>query len=298
LLKLSQLSLRQKGLLFAAVAPLLYALKSVVIKFAPQARVEVFVFLRFLFDFLLLSPFFLKHWKKLGSKQLSLHFIRAIFVTASVYCSVYGLKHLALVDAILLENTISLFIPLIVWVWYREKITLHSCFALILGFFSLFFILKPTFDMFHLASLASIATGFICALTAVSIKPLSKTDHPFAILFYFNLFSGLLSVVPSIPHWESTPFLSSWWIFVLISFFGVLFQYAITRAHSLIGSHIVGGFAYFSILFSALFGWLFWQETLSGIQVFGAGLLIGSGLLILHQNRKSSQEELVDSKSE
>ena len=48
----------QKGLAFALLAPLLYTVKSVGIKFAPPAKVEFFLFFRFVFDFLLLTPFF------------------------------------------------------------------------------------------------------------------------------------------------------------------------------------------------------------------------------------------------
>jgi hypothetical protein len=54
-----KLNRQQVGLGFAILAPLLYALKSAAIKFAPSAKVEFFLFFRFLFDFSLLIPFFL-----------------------------------------------------------------------------------------------------------------------------------------------------------------------------------------------------------------------------------------------
>lgn len=289
-LKLSQ---RQKGLVFAILAPLFYALQSVMIKFSPTGKVEFFVFFRVLFNFLLLTPFFLKHRKELHSKQLPLHFVRAILASISNYCSVYGIRHLALVDAVLLESTLSLFIPVIAWMWRGQKITAYSCFILMVGFSALFFLLQPKLDILHLASFASLGTGLTAAITKVSISKLSKTEHLFAMLFYSNLFSGTLTLIPCLYLYNWNNMLSACSLFfclpfVFISFFSVLFQYAGTRAYSLLPAHVAGNFAYFAILFSGLFGWLIWQETLSMMQIFGGTLLIGSGLFMIHENRRRS----------
>ncbi|MBS0649565.1 MAG: EamA family transporter, partial [Verrucomicrobia bacterium] len=72
----------------------------------------------------------------------------------------------------------------------------------------------------------------------------------------------------------------------LISVFGVLFQYAITKAYALVPAHIVGSFVYFSVLYSAILGWLIWQEKFDSMQVCGAMLLIGAGLYILRSDRR------------
>ena len=83
------------------------------------------------------------------------------------------------------------------------------------------------------------------------------------------------------------PFSFSFWLpFVFVSFFGVLFQYSITRAFGLILPHVAGSFAYFGVLFSAIVGWLFWQEALSLVQILGGALLIGSGLMMIRENRR------------
>lgn len=284
--KFIRLEGRKWGLVFAILAPLFYALKSAFVKFAPAANIEVFVFLRFAFDFLLLTPLFIKYRKELVPKQLSLHMTRSLLALLSIGCSVYGIRHLAFVDAILLENTLPLFIPLIVWIWHKEKLTISSGLILFLGFCSLFFLMKPKFDIFHFASLASLGAGFLSAVTAVSIKTLSKTEHPVAILFYFGLFATLVSMVPGIYYWNGVLSVEFLWPFILISVFGVFFQFAIVKAYSLIAPHIVGGFIFFGVLFSAILGWVLWQESLDSMQIFGGIILIGSGILMLRMPKK------------
>lgn len=280
-------SLDGRGIAFAILAPLLYAAKSASVKFAFPIRIEVIVFLRFFFDFLILLPFFIMNLKKLKPQQPGMLLLRALFATASIFFSVYGIRHLALVDAIILENSLPLFIPLVVWIWHKEKISVGSWTALLIGFSSLFFLLKPQCDVLHLASLASVGAGLATAVSSVSIKSLSKTESPITILFYFYLISALLTLYPCCKNWENIPYTYSfWWPFVLISIFGVLFQYAITKAYALVPAHIVGSFVYFSVLCSAILGWLFWQEKFDGMQICGAALLIGAGLYILRSNQK------------
>lgn len=283
--------LKEKGLLFALLAPLFYACKSAAVKFAPPAKVEFLVFFRFFFDFLWLSPLFFRYRRSLSSQQLPLHLLRGLFVAASIYCSIYGIRHLALVDAVLLENTLPLFVPLVIWIWHGQKISPFCYFILGLGFVSLCFLLNPKGDVFHWASLFSLATGLLAAITAVSIRQLAKTDSPITILFYFNLFAGLAAIGPCLYTWEGSPPLSLafWWPLALVSLCGVLFQYAITKAYSLIPSHVAGGFSYFGVLFSALFGFFIWGEALEWSQIAGGILLILAGILMMRESARATQ---------
>ncbi len=157
--------------------------------------------------------------------------------------------------------------------------------------------MKPKLDILHLASFASLGTALTAAITKVSISKLSKTEHPIAILFYFNLFIGMLSLLPCIYSWKNIPslyYLDFWFPFIFISLFNVLFHYSVIRACNLIPLHVVGNFTYFVVLFGAFFGWLIWKETLSTAQIFGGALLMGSGLLLIRENERKTSLGLTD----
>jgi drug/metabolite transporter (DMT)-like permease len=233
---------------------------------------------------MILSPFLLKHRQLLKTKRLSLYLGRSILVALSIYCSIYGIKHLALGDAILLQYTLPLFIPLMCWVFYKKKVSIKSICLLFMGFISLFFLLKPNLDMLHLASFASLSVGVLGAIMAVTLHELSKTEHTVAILFYSTLIAGSISAVPCIHSWEQVPF-SVLWIYILpISVLGLVHQYLITRAYALVSPHLVGGFIYFCVLFSAFFGWLIWNETLDSMKILSGILLMGCGVMMVREN--------------
>lgn len=279
-----------KGILFALLAPFFYALKSAVVKFALPIKIEQLLFLRLLFDAIILSPLFFKARKQLASNRLRLHFFRAALVTLLSYASVYGIRKLALVDIVLLESSFPLFIPLVLWIWHRKTITRQAWVILFLGFMTLFFLTKPSFDFGYLASVAGLSIAFLSAVTLVSVSTLSTTESSVSILFYYYLFSGLLVSIFCIYTWDGMPVVPSqlWWPFILHSLFGVFFQYSVVRAYGLIASHFVGGFSYFGILFSALFGWVIWNEPLDTIQIIGAILLIGLGILMIRERGRKS----------
>ncbi len=253
-------------------------------------QLELVVFFRFFFDFLFLLPFFIAYRHKLYPKNLSLHFWRGLLAMVAIYCSVYGLKHLQLVDVALLENTFPLFVPVVAWVGYRQRISFYSWCLLLSGFVSIFFILRPTFDILYLASLAPLGSALASAASAVTIHTLSRTNHPLAILFYFNVFGGGLSLIPLLYNWEGNPELCiSWWSLLGISFTGVLYQYAMNRAFGLLSPHVAGNFTYFSVLFSAGLGWLLWDETLTVTQICGGIFLISMGLMVRLYARVEAQ---------
>ncbi len=290
-----KLTSQQKGVGFAILAPLLYSLKSIAVKSAPPAKIEFFVFSRFLFDLLLLAPLLIKNRVSLPSRQIPFHFLRGILAMIAIYCSVYAVRNLALVDVILLENTVPLFIPLIVWVFLGEKIAGKSWVILLLGFSSLLFLLNPTFDLIHLGSLAAMGAAFASGGSAVTVNVLAKKDSAIAILFYFNAFGCCLSFFPLLYTWEGMPTLSFFYPFLIISLFGVAAQYAMTRAYSLIQPHLAGSFFYLSVLFSALLGWVGWNEPITLAQGLGGTLLIGSSLLMLRVSRQKASKISVPS---
>ncbi len=238
-----------------------------------------------------MSPFFFKNRKKLKTKKTLFYLWRSVLVAVSIYCSTYAVKHLALVDTVLLQYTFPLFIALILLIFYRKRITFTASCALLIGFSSVFFLLQPGLDILHLASFASLGAAIAAAILAVSLHELMKTEDVMAILFYCTLFPGCFSLIPFIYSWEwiSSPVI---WIYLIASsLLGVIYQYLMAKAYSLSPPHIVGSFSYFCVLFCTLFGILLWNETLDSMKIIGGILVILCGLLMTFENHRKIEEK-------
>jgi drug/metabolite transporter (DMT)-like permease len=90
--------------------------------------------------------------------------------------------------------------------------------------------------------------------------------------------------------WNPLPS-SLWGYLILISIFGTLHQYLIQEAYRLADAHIVGSFFYFSILFSAILGWVIWKEEMGFLQILGGCLLILSGIFVQRASSKTAEEK-------
>ena len=159
-----------------------------------------------------------------------------------------------------------------------------------IGVITIFLLLSPACHFSHWASLASLSVGFLCAITGMSLIELSKTEHPIAILFYFNLFSGIISFFPFAYAGLSFPSIDLCAHLIAISFFGVCFQYALIQSYASVSPQLVGSLVYSSIFYSAILGWWIWGEQLDTMQLGGAILLIASCLAMIRQSELENQK--------
>lgn len=281
----------KKGILFAVLGPLFYSLRSLMIKLSPSVAPEVFTLGTTLFSFLFFMPLFIKHrpWKR--PKKLSLFFIRSILGIPTVLCSVYGFQHLNLSDAILIENSMPIFILLLVLLKDRKRVSFLTFFLIGLGFCGLFFLLRPQLDIFQPAAMASLGAAIFGSLISMMMSYLTKVNNTATILFYTYLFTIPLYMLVVVFNRDVLNFTILGYI-VITAVCVFAFQYSLVRSHALLSPHIVGGFVYLGVLFSAAFDWVIWGNTMGKWQVLGGGIVILSGFLILKENQYYVKKEV------
>lgn len=60
-----------------------------------------------------------------------------------------------------------------------------SVIVIFIAFIGVGFILKPHFDLWQIGAIASLAAGFLVAVSYICIESLSKAESSFCTLFYF-----------------------------------------------------------------------------------------------------------------
>lgn len=246
---------------------------------------EMLVFMRNLFGLFVVLPLLFRHRVSWRSTVLPLHVLRASLGLASMYCFFYALGQLQLADGVLLKMTAPLFMPLIAWWWLREEAGRLAMFALPLGFAGVVFVLEPAGQIHHAAWIGLLG-GFLAAGSKVTVRRLSLQEPVIRIVFYFALLSALISAVPLLWHWQ-TPEGQSWWLLVLMGVAGTLGQLLLTRGYALGKAARMAPFTYFSVVFAALLGFIFWDETLRTSFVIGTALIVVAGVMVVQGRRAS-----------
>ena len=247
---------------------------------------EVIVFMRGMFGVLILSPLLLRRVNKevLTTHVFHLHLLRAILGVSAMYCFFYALANLQLADGMLLKMTAPLFMPLIAAVWLLEKPGTKIWLAVGLGFVGVALVIQPEGE-FNWIALVGLAGGMFAAGAKVTVRRLGQTESTFRIVFYFSLVVMLIAMIPLAWAWQ-TPTAQEWGLLFLMGLFGTLGQLLLTRGYSVAAASQVAPFTYFSVVFAALYGYLFWDETLDFGFIAGAMLIAVAGIVALRSNSK------------
>lgn len=246
---------------------------------------EVVVFMRGLFGVVILLPLLMRRLRQdtLRTRVLHLHLLRALLGVSAMYCFFYALANLQLADGMLLKMTAPLFMPLIAALWLSEKLNAKVWWAVGLGFGGVALVLQPE-GQFNWVALVGLAGGMFAAAAKVTVRRLGQTEPTIRIVFYFSLVVMLIAAIPLSWAWQA-PTQREWGLLFLMGLFGTLGQLLLTRGYGVAAASQVAPFTYFSVVFAALYGYLFWEETLKPGFIIGALLIAIAGIIALRVNR-------------
>jgi drug/metabolite transporter (DMT)-like permease len=273
-------------ILLAATA---YALMGAAVKFGKEVNDEILVFSRNAFCLLLLLPWILiTKPKELRSSNYGTQIFRSCAGLLNMYCFFYSIRYILLADAMVLNNTMPLFLPFVMWVWKRERMSLSLLPGLILGFAGIILILRPGLGIFQPAALLALASGFFMSISMAGIRELGKTEPLYRILFYYFAISTLISAIPLAWFWQ-TLLPSQWLLLFSVGLFAIIYQYFLTKGYQFAPVQVVSPLIYFAVVLSGLFDWLFWHKTPDILSYIGVLLVtLGAIWCILGQKRTLS----------
>ncbi len=207
-----------------------------------------------------------------------LHLLRGLSGTAAMYCFFYAIAHMPLAEAMLLKLTAPLFIPLIALAWLHEPLGWRIPIALGIGFAGVLVILAPDDQGIDPVALVALAGGLLAALAKVTVRRLTHSEAPELIVFYFALTGLLVSTAPLPWLWQTPTPTAVGWV-VLTGLLATGGQLMLSRGMGRAPAGRLAPFSFFSVVFGAVLGWLFWGETVTLATAGGALLILISALV-------------------
>ncbi len=244
----------------------------------PNAEV---VFFRNALGLLMLLPLVARRGlRDLPTRHFKEHLVRGLAGLAAMYCFFYALAHMRLADAVLLNYSMPLFMPVIERYWLKEPLPPGLWKSLALGFVGVLLILKPGAGLFEPVALVGLTAALLGALAQVGVRRLTLTEPTTRIVFYFGLIATVASAAPLPPVW-TTPAPALWLALLAMGTLATLGQLMLTRAYSQAPAARVGPFIYASVVFAALLDWLLWGKLPEPSSIAGTALVVVAGALAL-----------------
>lgn len=275
------------AVLYALLSALGLASMGLFAKVAQQTvPYEVVVFFRFVISLIIVLAMVLNDNQcQLRTQRLPLHLLRDIFGFLALATMIYASHYISIVEIIMLNTTYPLFIPLIVMLYYKDKLSTRLLLGIGIGFIGVVCVLQPSnHHLNHVAALIALASGLFTALAIVLTRALNRTDSNKTIGFYLFLFGTLASALMVGTNWSLPP-KAAWLLLLGVGISGVIYQQALAAAVQRISSQYIAPIMYSSVIFSAIFEWYWWQELPNQLTVLGFALIFVGVLLSLQRAR-------------
>lgn len=276
------LSHERKAVYFAVLATLCFAITNMLAK-ALHHKLDALgiIFFRSLIS-LLPMYLWLRHTNSLPtitSRKVLLHLPRSVIGIASIGIMFFSLQNLPIAQATTIALSQPLFVALLSPMLIQESFDKRKLLLSLIGFIGVFIILRPNADIPAMILLIASLQPFFYALASISIRFLSKTETPWETIFFFQIFSCVLTAYWALPQytgvdWNTLPYLCA------LSASGFAYQFFLTKSLDLAPVNLVAPYNYLLLVWTVLGGVLIWNELPDAWVWLGMALIVGMGIML------------------
>ena len=273
-----------------AAAGLLFALAGVAIKMAGESlgSVEV-LFWRSVISLVILTPWIVARWPhSLRPAHTGLIVLRGVTLVVSLLCYYYAITLIPLAEAVLLNFSAPIFVPILGLLLFRFAVDRAVLAAVLIGFVGAALILRPGTELFQPAALIGLAAGAVGGLSAVTLWRMPMQENATRVAVYFALIgipltAGSVVIQPRFPPVEVWPAL------VMLGVFSTAAHILFARGCLVAPADRVNTLTYTAVLFAAMLGGLIWDERVDGFMIAGTVLIIVASIAAVRAGRRDSR---------
>ena len=279
--------------LWMLVASLLFACMGVCVKLAAETHSAVEItFYRSFISLLIMFVLVRLHGVRLATPHWRWQVSRGVIGFAAIFAYFYAIILLPLATAVTLNYTSAIFLAIYLAL-AGMRMSGGILGALLVGLLGVAMLLKPTLHAEQLgAGLIGLGSGVLAGMAYFSVRELGARGEPETrTVFYFSLVSSVCAGLWLLFGELHAVDLRSGLLLLGVASFATAAQLAMTRAYTRGKTLLSAALAYSTVIFSSLFGVLFWGEVLDASAWFASALIILSGIAATHFSRASPVEQ-------
>lgn len=273
-----RMSKEQQGIALVAFSCLWFGTANMLIKaIGPGVPAVQVAFLRSLLGFFPVAwvmsrsgiPFQSRHWPLLVLRGLS--------GLGAIVCFFWALVHVPIATAAMFNYTAPVFATVFAALFMGERLTIASGGCLTLAFGGMYVMLMPSFEGSPWPYAVALSAGVFSAASFIAVKRLTRDEPAWRIVLYFNATAAACTLPVSAWLWV-WPSGTQWGLLTGVAAAATAGQMLMTAgfergpvAHS-------SAATLFTVLVTALGGWLVFGQTLTGSTLAGMAA-IAAGVL-------------------
>lgn len=220
--------------------------------------------------------------------------LRALCVTGSTFSFVSAVQVMPIADAL----AIAFVEPFIILLWGRfvmgEPVGTRRLVASLVGFAGVLLVIQPSFERFGPVALWPLGTAFSFAFYILVTRGLSARIHPVPMQVHTSWLAVLICV-PAIalvdsPAFETTVPQGTAWIWLVgVGLASAVSHMLMTFALRAAPSTLLAPLHYLELVSAVTLGYLIWGDFPNPVAWVGIGIVIGSGLYIIHREQVAAR---------
>ena len=279
-----------KGIFCIIIAGFGFALMSLFVKLSGDLPSMQKGFFRNIIAVFLSSIPLIKHWKVINIPRNNTGWLvlisRSVFGTIGLVLNFYAISHISLADSSIIQKLSPFIIIILSYIFFKEEMTRFQVFAIIIAFIGITLIIKPSGN--NIISMGALAAllGALCAgiaYTCVRYLGTHNISGEFIIFFFSSLSSLMLLPYLILDYRTMTYYQLSMLILAGIS--ATIGQYGVTFAYKFAAAKNISVFDYSQVLFSGIFGYMFFGEFPDFQSLIGYIIVISVGIVLVLRSK-------------
>jgi drug/metabolite transporter (DMT)-like permease len=219
--------------------------------------------------------------------------VRSLIGTISLIATFRAFNYLPMADAQALFFTSSLFVPIMGYLFLKEKVGPYRWSAVLVGFLGMLVIVRPSGTVNMTGVSLAVSAALMHSGLGTLLRVLGRTERPETITFYFLAIGAAMTglampFVATTPSWSEVP------LFIGAGISGAFAQIFLSVAYKYAPMALVTIFNYTGIVWATAYGWFIWGDWPGEPVWIGASIIIASSLFIVwRENRLAKLARLM-----
>ena len=225
----------------------------------------------------------IKHWKSInfpkGKLSWSVLISRSVFGTIGLVFNFYAITHISLADSTIIQKLSPFVILILSYIFFKEKMTKFQMIAIVIA-------IKPSGDGFiSMGALAALLGAFCSGIAYTCVRYLGthNVSGEFIIFFFSTLSTLLLLPYLIFDYKVMTMYQLS--MLILAGASATIGQYGVTFAYKYAAAKNISVFDYSQVLFSGIFGFIFFNELPDLQSLIGYIIVISVGIILVKKSK-------------
>ena len=247
-------------------------------------------FLRFLFGFLIITPYILKtKFEVFSTKNLKIHVLRSALNLPAMLLGFAALAMLPLEKMTAIHFIVPIIVTILAVIFLKEKIYLYRSIALVIGFLGMLIILRPGIIDISIGIYMALISSLIWSVVIILTKKVSKDDSAITILSHQYVYMVLFSFPLVIFFWDQ-PSLKTIIFILCAAISGTILHIALNHAYKLVDVTMTQPYSFLGLVVSSIIGYFVFSDKPDFYTWLGASVIFCGVLLISYRELQLNKE--------